>query len=147
MSGRLEGKVAIVTGGNSGIGEATAHLFAKEGAKVAIMARREEQGLKVQEAIQQEGGDATFIRCDVMDRKAVDSAVEKAISTYGAVNILFNNAGFGAGQNFPNEDDESWDTVIRVNLNGTFYMSRAVWPHMIEAGGGAIVNISSMHPK
>ena len=144
MSGRLEGKVAIVTGGNSGIGEATAHLFAKEGAKVAIMARREEQGLKVQEAIRQEGGEATYISCDVMDRKAVDSAVEKAIATFGAINTLFNNAGFGAGQNFPDEDDESWDTVIKVNLNGTFYMSRAVWPHLIEAGGGAIVNMSSI---
>ena len=144
MTARLEGKVAIVTGGNSGIGEATAHLFAKEGAKVAIMARREEQGQQVQDAIRQEGGDATFISCDVMDRKAVDSAVEKAISTYGGANVLFNNAGFGAGQNFPDEDDEGWDRVIKVNLNGTFYMSRAVWPHLIEAGGGAIVNMSSI---
>lgn len=144
MSGKLEGKVAIVTGGNSGIGEATAHLFAKEGAKVAILARREEQGLKVQEAIRREGGEATYTRCDVMDRKLVDSAVEKIVSRYGTVNILFNNAGFSARQNFPNEDDESWNTVIGVNLSGTFYMSRAVWPHLIEAGGGAIVNMSSI---
>ena len=144
MSGKLEGKVAIVTGGNSGIGEATVHLFAKEGAKVAIMARREEQGLKVQEAIRHEGGEATYIRCDVMDSKVVDSAVEEAVSKYGTVNILFNNAGFGGGQQFPDEDDESWDTVIRVNLSGTFYMSRAVWPHMLKAGGGAIVNMSSV---
>ena len=144
MSNRLDGKVAIVTGGNSGIGEATAHLFAKEGAKVAIMARREEEGLKVQEAIKSNGGDATFISCDVMDREAVDSAVEKAISTYGTVNVLFNNAGGGTPGNFPDEDDEGWDRVIRVNLSGTFYMSRAVWPHMVEAGGGAIVNMSSI---
>ena len=72
MTKRLDGKVAIVTGGNSGIGEATAHLFAREGARVALMARREKEGLKVQEAIKREGGEATFIRCDVMDRKAVD---------------------------------------------------------------------------
>ena len=144
MSGKLEGKIAIVTGGNSGIGEATAHLFAKEGAMVAILARSEDQGLKVQEAIQREGGEADFIRCDVMDRKVVDSAVEETISKYGTVNILCNNAGIDGGQNFPNEDDESWDTVIRVNLSGTFYMSRAVWPHMLEAGGGAIVNMSSI---
>ena len=135
MTKRLDGKVAIVTGGNSGIGEATAHLFAREGARVALMARRVEEGLKVQEAIKSEGGDATFIRCDVMDRKAVDAAVEEAVSKYGSVNVLFNNAGFGAAQNFPDEDDEGWDTVIRVNLSATFYMSRAVWPHMIEAGG------------
>lgn len=144
MAGKLEGKVAIITGGNSGIGESTAHLFAKQGAKVVIMARREEQGLKVQEAILSEGGEATYISCDVMDRKLVDSAVEQAVSKYGTVNILFNNAGFGAGQNFPDEDDELWDTIIRVNLSGTFYMSRAVWPHMVEAGGGAIVNMSSV---
>ena len=144
MSGKLEGKVAIITGGNSGIGEGTAHLFAKEGAKVAIMARREEQGLKVQEAIRSEGGEATYISCDVMDRKAVDLAVEKAASKYGAINVLFNNAGFGAGQHFPDEEDELWDTIIKVNLSGTFYMSRAVWPHLVEAGGGAIVNMSSV---
>lgn len=144
MANRLDGKVAIVTGGNSGIGEATAHLFAREGAKVAIMARREEEGLNVQEAIKGQGGEATFISCDVMDRKVVDSAVESTVSKYGTVDILFNNAGFGAGQNFPDEDDESWDTVIKVNLSGTFYMSRAVWPHMIKAGGGAIVNMSSI---
>ena len=144
MAARLEGKTAIVTGGNSGIGEATARLFAKEGARVALMARREEQGLKVQDAIRGEGGEATFIKCDVMDRKAVDAAVDEAVSIYGPVNVLFNNAGFGAPQNFPDEDDESWDTVIGVNLSGTFYMSRAVWPHMVEAGGGAIVNVSSV---
>ena len=144
MPRRLEGKVAIVTGGNSGIGEATAHLLAREGAKVAIMARRGEQGLKVQEAIHSEGGDATFIRCDVSDRNAVDLAVEETVSKYGTVNILFNNAGTGVGENFPNEEDEGWERVIAVNLSGVFYMSRAVWPHMIEAGGGAIVNNSSI---
>jgi len=144
MSRKLEGKVAIVTGGNSGIGEATAHLFAREGARVALMARRVEQGLKVQEAINSEGGEATFIRCDVSDRNAVDSAVKETVSKYGTVNILFNNAGGGAGENFPNEEDESWDRVIGTNLSGTFYMSRAVWPHMIKAGGGAIVNNSSI---
>jgi meso-butanediol dehydrogenase/(S,S)-butanediol dehydrogenase/diacetyl reductase len=144
MSGKLEGKVAIVTGGNSGIGEATAHLFAKEGARVALMARRVEQGLKVQEAIKSKGGEATFIRCDVSDSKAVDSAVKEAVSKYGTADILFNNAGVGVADNFPNEGDEGWDWVIGTNLSGTFYMSRAVWPHMIKAGGGAIVNISSI---
>ena len=91
MNGALEGKVAIITGGNSGIGESTAHLFAKEGAKVAIMARREDQGLKVQEAIRSEGGEATYIRCDVMDRKLVDSAVEQAVSKYGARRIALSD--------------------------------------------------------
>ena len=83
MAGRLDGKVAIVTGGNSGIGEATAHLFAREGAKVALMARREQQGVRVQDAIRADGGDATYIQCDVTDRGMVDSAVEQTVAVYG----------------------------------------------------------------
>ena len=144
MAGRLDGRVAIITGGNSGIGEGTAHVFAKEGAKVAIMARREAEGQQVQDAIRAEGGDATYIQCDVTDQGAIDSAVAETVSTYGAVNILFNNAGFGAGGQFPEETVESWNTVIDANLTGTFRMSKAVWPHLIEAGGGAIVNMSSI---
>lgn len=144
MAKKLETQVAIVTGGNAGIGEAAAHLFAKEGAKVALMARREPEGHAVQDAIRSEGGEATFIACDVSDRKAVDMAVAEVVATYGTVNILANNAGGGSGQNFPNEDDDDFDAVIRKNLHSTFYMSRAVWPHMVAAGGGAIVNISSL---
>ena len=143
MSGKLAGKVAIVTGGNSGIGEATAHCFAREGARVAIMARREIEGLKVQEAIRSEGGDATFICCDVTDSKAVGGAVDEAVSKYGAVNVLINNAGGGSGGLFPDEADDTFDATIRLNLYGTFYMCKAVWPHLEKAGGGAIVNVSS----
>ncbi len=144
MSGRLEGRVAVVTGGNSGIGEATSHLFAKEGARVLILARREREGLKVQDAIKDEGGEATFIACDVGDADSVDSAVTEAAAKHGAVHILFNNAGGGGGGNFPDSSNEEWDSVIDVNLNGTFYVSRAVWPHLIAAGGGAVVNMSSL---
>ena len=144
MQGKLEGKVAIVTGGNDGIGEATAHRFAQEGARVAIMARREEKGREVQDAIRRDGGDATFIHCDVTDSKVVRAAVDEAISTYGGVNVLVNNAGGGFGGLFPDEDDDTFDATIRLNLYGTFYMSRAVWPHLVAAGGGAIVNVSSV---
>ena len=98
MTERLAGKVAIVTGGNSGIGSVTAHLFAREGAKVALMARREDQGKNVEKAIRDEGGDATYIQCDVSDSSAVNAAVDQTIDRYGTVNILFNNAGYGSGQ-------------------------------------------------
>jgi NAD(P)-dependent dehydrogenase (short-subunit alcohol dehydrogenase family) len=144
MSQKLKDKVAIVTGGNSGIGETTSHLFAREGAKVVLMARREDKGREVEEAIRKEGYEATFIQCDVSDSDAVDAAVEKTVATYGGINILFNNAGFGSGESFPDESNENWDSIISANLSGTFYMNRAVWPHLIKAGGGAIVNMSSV---
>ena len=144
MSGRLDGKVTIVTGGNSGIGEATSHLFAREGAKVILMARREEQGIEVQNSIRSEGGEATFIQCDVADVESVENAVNQAASTYNSVDILFNNAGHGSSGDFPESTTEEWNNVINVNLNGTFYVSRAVWPHIVSSGGGAVVNMSSL---
>ena len=144
MSGRLESKVAIITGGNSGIGETTAEVFAKEGAKVVLMARREVEGKAVETAIRDKGGEATFIACDVRDPDSVNGAVESAVSTYGQINVLFNNAGGGAGEQFPNESNDVWNRVIDVNLTGTFYMSQAVWPHLVAAGGGAVVNMSSL---
>ena len=144
MANRLEGKVAVVTGGNSGIGETTAHTFAQEGAKVVLMARRAAEGAEVEAAIRAEGGDATFVACDVRDNESVVSAVETAVSTYGKIDVLFNNAGGGAGGRFPNEPNEEWLRVIDVNLTGTFYMSQAVWPHLVNAGGGAVVNMSSL---
>ncbi len=144
MPGQLEGKVAVVTGGNSGIGEATCHRFAKEGARVLLLARRKQEGLKVQNSINKEGGEATFIPCDVSNVDSVETAVTEAAKTYGAIHILFNNAGGGGGGDFPNSSTEEWNHVINVNLNGTFYVSRAVWPHLVEAGGGAVVNMSSL---
>ena len=108
------------------------------------MARRVPQGLEVQEEIRGAGGDATFIRCDVTDSKAVNAAVDETVSTYGGINILINNAGAGFGGIFPDETDDDFDRTVRLNLHGTFYMSRAAWPHLVEAGGGAIVNVSSV---
>ena len=144
MEGKLSGKVAIVTGGNSGIGEATSHLFAREGAKVILMARREKEGNRVQEKIRRDGGQATFIACDVSVAESVEKAVQKASDTYGPIHILFNNAGGGGEGNFPDSTTEEWNRVINLNLNSTFYVSRAVWPHIISAGGGAVVNMSSL---
>ena len=144
MTGRLDGKVTVVTGGNSGIGESTARLFASEGAKVLLLARREEQGITVQNSINSDGGEATFVQCDVGDPDSVNAAINKAADIYGGIHVLFNNAGHGGGGDFPNSTDEEWNSVINDNLNGTFYVSRAVWPHLIASGGGAIVNMSSL---
>tara|TARA_B100001013_G_C24600281_1_gene438544 strand:+ start:297 stop:1109 length:813 start_codon:yes stop_codon:yes gene_type:complete len=142
--GRLAGKVAVVTGGNSGIGETTGHIFAREGAKIILMARREEQGQKVVAEIREKGGKATFIGCDVGNNDSVQEAVRKAASTYGRIDVLFNNAGGGAGNSFPNEPIEEFQRIIQINLTGTFFVSQAVWPHLVEAGGGAVVNMSSL---
>ncbi len=144
MADRLAGKVAVITGGNSGIGEATGRVFAAEGAKVILLARREEQGQAVAEAIREAGGEADFIACDVGDDDSVRRAIDKAASVHGAIHVLFNNAGGGGGSQFPNESNEEWHRIINTNLTGTFYVSRAVWPHLIAAGGGAVVNMSSL---
>ena len=144
MAGRLHGKVAIITGGNSGIGEATAHLFANEGAKVSILARREAEGRAVETAIRKEGHDCTFFPCDVTERASIESAVAQTVSTYGRLDVLINNAGGGAREMFPAESDETWERVLRVNLTSCFMACRAAWPHFLKAGGGAIVNVSSL---
>ena len=144
MPNRLEGKVAVVTGGNSGIGEATGHLFAREGAKVVLMARREAQGQAVASAIRDAGFEATFVACDVGDDESVKAAVAQAVTTYGRIDVLFNNAGGGGGGRFPEEPNEDWLRIVNTNLTGTFYVSQAVWPHLVAAGGGAVVNMSSL---
>lgn len=144
MGERLKDKVAIITGGNSGIGAATGRLFAKEGARVILMARREKEGHQVAEAIKKEGGEAHFIPCDISDTDAVLKCVEQAAGIYGRINTLFNNAGGGSRQHFPDEPVEVFARTIGINLIGTFAMSQAVWPHLVKAGGGAVVNMSSL---
>ena len=144
MGERLKGKVAVITGGNSGIGAGTAELFVQEGAKVILMARREEQGRAVEQSLRDAGGEATFISCDVGDDDSVGRAVAQAADTYGAIHVLFNNAGGGAGSRFPDEPNEEWLRVIHTNLTGTFFVSQAVWPHLVASGGGAVVNMSSL---
>ena len=148
MNNKLADKIAIVTGGNSGIGEATGKVLAREGAKVALLARRQEKGQAVQEEIRMTGGNATFFPCDVSNHIAVEGAVSQVVERYGGVDILVNNAGGGAlggkaGEAMRLEDNQTWDRVVSVNLTGPFYMTRAVWPHMVSAGGGVIINISS----
>jgi NAD(P)-dependent dehydrogenase (short-subunit alcohol dehydrogenase family) len=144
MAGRLQNKVAMITGGNSGIGEATARRFTQEGAKVMILARREAEGRAVQDEIRAQGGDVTFLPCDVTERAAVEAAVAQTVATYGGFDVLINNAGGGAREMFPAESDETWDRVLGVNLTACFLTCRAAWPHLIKAGRAAIVNVSSL---
>ena len=143
MSGKLEDKIAVVTGGNSGIGEATVHAYAREGASVVIMARRTDQGLEVRDVVRSQGGTAEFISCDVSKPDEIRDAVEKTVDMFGTVDVLFNNAGVAGPENFPNESLEQWTYILDVNLNGVFNMCNEVWPLMVKAGGGNIVNMSS----
>jgi NAD(P)-dependent dehydrogenase (short-subunit alcohol dehydrogenase family) len=147
MSKCLEGKVAIITGGNSGIGKAAALLFAAEGAKTVVTARRVEEGEQVVKEIVEAGGEAVFIATDVSKSGEVKALVEAVVSLYGKIDCLFNNAGISGTPGTPvvDLDEEEWDQVIDINLKGVWLGMKYVIPVMISNGGGAIVNMSSIY--
>jgi NAD(P)-dependent dehydrogenase (short-subunit alcohol dehydrogenase family) len=140
---RLNDKVALITGGTSGIGEATALLFAGEGAKVAITGRNEQRGAEVVARIKERGGDATFFRADVSQANDCQRAVDDTLRAFGRLDILFNNAGVYYPQTALECSEREWDEQIDVNLKGTFLMSKCALPTMIAQRSGVIVNNSS----
>jgi NAD(P)-dependent dehydrogenase (short-subunit alcohol dehydrogenase family) len=142
---RLKGKVAIVTGGGTGIGEAIAKLFAKEGAKVTITGRRKEVLDKVVKAILNDGGQALAAPGNVTEEADVQQAIKSTLETFGQINVLVNNAGnlFHAGP-FHETSDQIWDETIDIFLKGVFRFCRAVIPQMLKQGGGSILNISTV---
>lgn len=144
--GRLEGKVAIITGGNSGVGAATAELFAKEGAKVVITARREPQLEEIAQRIRANGGEVTVVRCDVSKVEEVEAMVNKAVETYGRIDILVNNAGVLEAGLKPIESctDEDFEWVMSINTKGCLYCTRAVVKEMMKNNAGSIINLDSV---
>jgi NAD(P)-dependent dehydrogenase (short-subunit alcohol dehydrogenase family) len=140
---RLEHKVALITGGTSGIGAATAALFAKEGAKVTITGRNEKRGHAVAEKITNDGGRAIFIRSDVRKADECRHVVQETLRAFGRLDILFNNAGIFYPNTIVDCSEQEWDLQMDVNLKGTFLMAKAVLPHMIEQRRGVIINNSS----
>jgi len=140
---RLLNKVALITGGNSGIGRATALLFAQAGARVALTGRNEERGKDVVEEIKKASGIALFIRSDVRIAKDCERAVNETLRQFGRLDILFNNAGVFYPHTVIDCPEEEWDITIDVNLKGTYLMSRLVLPAMIAQGGGVIINNAS----
>lgn len=143
---RLNGKVAVITGGNSGIGACTAELFAKEGAKVVISARRAEQLEAVAEKIKTAGGEALAVPCDISDLKQCRRVIEKAVETFGTIDILVNNAGVvdNGIESIEKVTDETIDTLIDINTKGTLYITREAAKLMVEKKAGSIVNVSSV---
>ena len=140
---RLDGKTALITGGTSGIGKATALLFAQEGAKVALTGRNTDRGDEVAEEIRANGGAALFIRGDVRSAEECRAAVEATVSEFGGLDVLVNNAGVYYPGDAVSCTEEEWDEQVDSSLKGTFLMSKFALPHMVEAGSGAIVNMSS----
>lgn len=149
MAGRFSGKVALITGGGSGIGRATAIAFGREGAKVAIGDYNREGGEQTARMIKDAGGQALFIEADVAIAKQVEAMVAKTVETYGHLDCAFNNAviegevGHGGPINIADCSEENWARVIAINLTGVFLCMKYEIPRMLKYGGGSIVNTAS----
>ena len=141
--GRLEGKVAVITGAASGMGADEARLFAQEGARVVLTDLSEDDGHRVEADIGEAGGDALFIRADVTSEEDWTKVIEETLSRYGKLDVLVNNAGISSGSYDP-LDIEGWSRIMAVNATGVYLGTVYAIPAMIEAGGGSIVNISSI---
>ena len=141
---RLAGQVALITGGGTGIGRAIALAFSREGASVAVAGRRIEKLREVVREVEELGGQALTVVCDVTQAADAECAVRATTERFGRLNVLVNNAGRLQVSTVEEIDEEEWDLMMSVNLKGPFLMSRAVLPEFRKAGGGAIVNVGSL---
>ena len=141
--GRLDGKVALISGAAKGMGAVEARMFAKEGASLVIGDILEDEGTKLALEISYEGASCVFAPLDVRKASQWESAVTKAMSAYGRLDVLVNNAGVTSRMNLLDSPEEDWDRVLDINAKGSFLGIKAVIPAMRKSGGGSIVNISS----
>jgi NAD(P)-dependent dehydrogenase (short-subunit alcohol dehydrogenase family) len=139
----LSGKRALITGGASGIGRATAWLFAREGAAVSVVDIDEAGGQATTQMIMDEGGQAIFVRCDVSQAADCQRAVQRTVDKLGGLDILFNNAGIIRRATVIGTTEEEWDRVMAINVKSIFLMSKYAIPVMIQSGGGVIINTGS----
>ena len=146
MSGRFEGKAAVVTGSSSGIGKATALLLAREGACVCGAANRNtEGGEATRRQAEEAGAAAVFVQADVGQAADCQRVVDAALGAFGRIDVLVNNAGITRGAPLERLDEAFWDHVVDTNLKSAYLMTRAVAPDMLSRGAGAVVNVSSVH--
>ncbi len=141
--GRLDGKVALISGGARGQGATEAKLFVREGAKVVFGDVLDAEGRKVEEEIRAAGGEAAYVHLDVTQEEQWRAAVDTAVQRYGKLNVLVNNAGILLRKSIEDTTVEEWDRIMAVNLKGVFLGTKAAIPAMRRAGGGSIINISS----
>jgi NAD(P)-dependent dehydrogenase (short-subunit alcohol dehydrogenase family) len=141
---RLKDKVAVVTGASTGIGRASAVLFAREGARVVIGDVNDAEAEQTLRQGREGGGDVQYVRCDVQRTADVNALIQAAVDQYGRVDVLFNNAGKNFFGKVHETSDEDWDACLSLNLGGIFRGMRAVIPHMIRQGGGSIINTASI---
>lgn len=143
---RMQGKVALVTGAARGIGQAVAQRFAREGAKVVLSDVLEEEGERAAEEIQENGGEAVFVPCDVGDKGQVDALVARAVAAYGRLDTVVANAAMVVKSDFLELTEEDFDKVVRINLKGAFLTGQAAARQMVKQGqGGTIINMSSIN--
>ena len=140
---RLEGKVAFISGGARGIGAAIARLFAREGASVVIGDILERDGIQTETQIQEAGGEVRFVHMDVRNSSQWQHAINTAVSRYGKLNILVNNAGISRSGTVEDMPVETWDEIMSINNRGMFFGVKTAIPHIRTAGGGSIINVSS----
>lgn len=145
MTNRLENKVAIITGAGRGIGAAVATRFCEEGAAVAIFELDRANGEKIAAGLQESGGRAMFVACDVTDQAAVAAAVNQVTTRFATVDVLVNNAGANVFHKPLEMPEGDWERCMRLDLDAAWYCARAVLPGMRAAGRGSIINIASTH--
>ena len=142
---RLEGKVALISGGARGMGAAEAKMFAREGAKVVICDVLDEEGRRTEAEINETGGECIFVRLDVTDEAQWANAVSATVARFGKLDVLVNNAGITGRANVEDTTVELWDQVMDINAKGVFLGTKVAIPEMRKAGGGSIINISSIY--
>ena len=143
--GKLQDKVAVITGGASGIGAATAELFVKEGAKVVLVDLNEEKGKAFEAELKAQNAEALFVKANITSEEDVQNVFKEAVNAFGKVDVVFNNAGIGRVHPTETLEYSEWRNTVNVDLDGVFLVAREALREMLKSGGGTIVNTASMY--